>query len=168
MRAKYGVPVTEDADVAFRESLTDVGIVHLRLIDLEGRAFSASEANANPELLGEVPFVCAVTGFWVMAGYELVRTLREGLKGAKHWRWCKVNLDHIDAVVHQFEPVRMPLAKLQPPKNKNLHPVVYHFPRTVWGADDALGWEVAPGRDVTRRELSDALLKLIEEATGRV
>ncbi len=96
--------------------------------------------------------------FWVLGAYEAIRTI--------HQRFTQMGSNATNrqraaaAVKHQFERVRVPLAKLEPARRHDS--TDYSFPRP--GIEDGRGiaWEVAPGVALSRSQLSDEFLAFLE------
>lgn len=94
---------------------------------------------------------------WVLGGYEIVRTIS---------KYTKKPTDLQDDVCSKimetkksFARIRMPLAKFEAEKNhKTDSPMAYPVLNTYKG----IAWQVAPDCIITRRDLSDELLGMLE------
>jgi len=98
---------------------------------------------------------------WVFGAYEVVRTIHQRLREHSDARVQQSKLCfRVGELKKQFERVRIPLAKLEPPAR---------FPSDTGVAvsgvdfDRCATWFVTPNEHVTRRELSDALLESLHE-----
>lgn len=95
---------------------------------------------------------------WILGAYEAVRTLdqRFAALGAS-----AVNRKQATgSLKHKFERLRVPLAKLEPSRrHKNTD---YSFPRPGIADNRGIAWEVAPNEVVSRSNLSDEFLSLLE------
>lgn len=95
---------------------------------------------------------------WLLGAYEAIRTLdqrfREMKPAATQRHQASINLKH------QYERLRVPLAKLEP-SNRN-RATDYAFPRPGIDDDRGIAWEVAQGVAISRSQLSDQFLSLLE------
>lgn len=96
---------------------------------------------------------------WVLGSYEVIRTLDQ------RFRESSVQFEHLRAfskpAKHQFERVRIPLAKLEAPKAKKFSERTIAHPALT--AAHGLAWVLAPGEVVARTELSDHFLSFLEQ-----
>ena len=95
---------------------------------------------------------------WVLGAYEAIRTLDQRfreMKSAALGRHRATN-----TLKHLFERLRVPLAKLEPSKRHIA--TDYSFP--VPGIDNERGiaWEVSKGVVISRSQLSDEFLAILE------
>jgi hypothetical protein len=97
--------------------------------------------------------------FWVLAAYELVRTLDE---------YCRTGATSVPVQFHsriatlkrRMERLRIPLAKMQTARRFSTDsPIAY----PALSRDFGVAWQVAQETYITRRELSDALLELLTD-----
>jgi hypothetical protein len=101
--------------------------------------------------------------FWVLAAYELVRTLDQ------RWRTGATTLpdefgNRIAALKRRMERLRIPLAKMEtarrfPTDNAMAYPTITR--------DFGVAWHVAQDTYITRRELSDQLLGFLADLKKR-
>lgn len=67
---------------------------------------------------------------------------------------------------HEIERLRIPLAKFEPARRfATDSPIAYP---ALMGRDLGVAWHLGPDTFVSRRELSDALLSLVEDIRSRV
>jgi hypothetical protein len=96
---------------------------------------------------------------WVLGAYELVRTLDE--RCTKNHALIDTTLkQHVQDFKGKIARLRMPLAKMQPArKHPNDSPIAYP------GIHQELGiaWHIGKNTFITRRELSNDFLDLIEK-----
>ncbi len=100
----------------------------------------------------------AYSYFWVLGGYELVRALDQ--RAREDSDFFPDFSQAINDLKHQFERVRVPLAKFEPAgRHRRTDDDI-----AVPGFNYDLGtmWRVAPDVWISRRELSDGLLNLLE------
>ena len=101
--------------------------------------------------------------FWVLAAYELVRTLD------RRWRTGATTLpdesgNRVAALKRRMERLRIPLAKMEttrrfPTDNAIAYPTI--------SRDFGLAWHVAQDTYISRRELSDQLLDFLADLKKR-
>jgi len=96
-----------------------------------------------------------ISGLWVMGAYEFVRTFRQRLKNNKHYQ-----LAIFKDLVEKYEKVRIPLAKLEAPRN---FPELSVIARPAIQVGYGICWKVGEGEFITRRELADALIIAISQ-----
>jgi hypothetical protein len=96
---------------------------------------------------------------WVLAAYELIRVIR--VRCQKIPVYLSKDLgSKIEILESKFLRLRVPLAKKEPEKyHKNDAGIAYPTIHPQYG----FGWFVAKDLVVTRRELSDELLQILEE-----
>lgn len=98
---------------------------------------------------------------WILAAYELIRTIAQRLKMAVG------NADLYEQakdVRDQFARLRVPLAKFEPVKK---HPSDLPFPRGCVQPGRGLCWLVSSDQIISRMELSDQLLVLLHALKHR-
>lgn len=101
---------------------------------------------------------------WVLGAYELVRTMESLAKllGDE----SADRRQQIQAVKQDFARLRMPLAKLEPASS---HETDYAIALPHWYPDRGIAWAVADGVYISRADLADDLLALLEALdTGQV
>ena len=97
--------------------------------------------------------------FWVLAVYELVRTLDQ------RWRTGATTLpdefsSRVAALKRRMERLRIPLAKMATPRR---FPTDSTIAYPTVSRDFGIAWHVAQDTYITRRELSDQLLDFLAE-----
>lgn len=117
------------------------------------------EKRETPEFTFLLNDLDVLSYFWVLAGFEFIRTLGER---ARDMGYGDQRVQAIGKVKRRFAELRVPLAKMKPtgdssPSRWNEWGIAE--PRIIPGA--GIGWAVADDRIVSRRELSDALLSLL-------
>jgi hypothetical protein len=99
---------------------------------------------------------------WVLGAYELVRTLDQLCSGNIGLLEDELT-QHVRGLKHMIERLRIPLAKFEPARrHPNDSPIAYPAISREFG----VAWQLAPDTFVSRRELSDALLKLAEDISN--
>ena len=101
--------------------------------------------------------------FWVLAAYELVRTLDQ------RWRTGATTLpdefgSRITALKRRMERLRIPLVKLETARR---FPTDSAFAYPTITRDFGVAWHIAQDTYVTRRELSDQLLNFLADLEKR-
>ncbi len=95
---------------------------------------------------------------WVLGAYELVRTLDQRCRDDK--TLLPDNLaNRIRKLKHRIARLRIPLAKMEPAKKyRGDDPIAWPAIHPEHGT----AWRVAPDTFITRRQISDDLLELVE------
>ena len=101
--------------------------------------------------------------FWVLAAYELVRTLDQ------RWRTGATTLPDesgnlVAALRRRIERLRIPLAKMETARR---FPTDSSFAYPTISRDFGVAWHVAQDTYITRRELSDQLLDFLADLKKR-
>ncbi len=99
---------------------------------------------------------------WVLGAYEFVRVLNQRQKENTAF-FCE-RLPNSRLLKQRFERIRIPLAKLEPAKKHRKTDFSIAFP-LIDPKRQSIGWSVAPGVMITRRELSDELLAFLEQVS---
>jgi len=105
----------------------------------------------------------ALSYFWVLAAYELVRTLDQ------RWRIGATTLPNefasrIAALRRRMERLRIPLVKMETPRRFPTESTIA-YPTISRGF--GVAWHVAEDVYITRRELSDQLLGFLADLKNR-
>lgn len=97
---------------------------------------------------------------WVLGSYELVRTLDQRCHKDSNLLSNRLG-KRIREVKHLFERLRIPLAKMEPSRRHQDTDASVAYP----AIHERLGvsWQVSKDVFISRRELSDALLALLQE-----
>jgi hypothetical protein len=134
-----------------------LGRLDVRLIGEDERILALSEAQrtTETELLG-FDELRTSSYLWVLGAYEVVRTLHQRVQAEGGDAWA----DRIGDLKRRFARLRMPLAKLVP---ASAHPTDSAVAYPASHVEDGTAWQLADGVFITRRELSDTLLNLLEE-----
>lgn len=107
----------------------------------------------------EFTYHLMLSGLWVLGSYEVVRSMEQKTRSevllAQDLRDALVNLKY------DFERVRIPLAKFEPPKRYKATDTGVAYPG-VNTESRSVTWEVSKNVWISRRELSDKLLSLLE------
>jgi len=105
---------------------------------------------------------------WVLGAYEVIRTLSQKVKDIQKVKKTRIFRKEIVRKLAEtrdfFAEARVPLAKLEPRRLKD-HTTAIAFPMIF--PEKGFGWRISsdisqPGRDISRRELSNAFLDLIK------
>lgn len=99
---------------------------------------------------------------WVLGAYELVRVLHQ--RQRDNIPFFRERLPDARPLKKRFERLRIPLAKLEPARKHKATDFSVAFP-VMDTERPSIGWVVAPGVRITRRELSDELLAFLEQAS---
>jgi hypothetical protein len=97
---------------------------------------------------------------WVLAAYELIRTLDQ-VCSADETIYGPALSKEIKDFKHYIERLRVPLAKLVAAKRHRNSDFPRAYPVLVNGKDVA--WQVHPSTTISRQDLSDRLLLLMEK-----
>jgi hypothetical protein len=97
---------------------------------------------------------------WVLAAYELIRTVEQLLRPAPGGTPPAIHVQAFN-LKRRLERLRIPLAKFETARNfPNDWPVAYPGKNEETGA---IGWRVAPAEFIERRALADELLQFLED-----
>jgi hypothetical protein len=102
----------------------------------------------------------ALSHLWILGAYELVRTLNQTLATAT--TSSKEVTDKCLRLKHEFERIRMPLAKLETPKHH--HQTDYGVAYAAFDKTYGQGWMVSENDFITRDQLGRGLLEFLEFA----
>ena len=98
---------------------------------------------------------------WVLGVYEVVRTLDQRVrKEPEKYVWCK-GID-ITGAKKKLARLRMPLAKIEPADVHEETDSAIAYPR-IRIATGEVEWQLGPDTFIGRMELSDIVLKMLEE-----
>ena len=101
---------------------------------------------------------------WVLAAYELVRTLDEICR-ADHTIYGHSLTQDVNQFKHQIERLRIPLAK---PHAVRRYPDDYHIAYPRWVPGKGVAWQLDPSIIITRADLSEGLLSLVEKLRATI
>jgi hypothetical protein len=123
--------------------------------------WTAMQARQNSPAFGLVlDDHTTLSRLWVLGAYEIVRKLDWDIdhnaftaspavaKLVKETKW-------------QFSRLRMPLAKLEPEGRAGHDKTDFSYPDTIFTAD-GVAWGVAPTEIITRSDLSDTFLSMLQ------
>jgi hypothetical protein len=96
---------------------------------------------------------------WVLAAYELIRTLDQICRKDPTVYGPALSKD-INRFKQSIERIRIPLAKLE---TADRYPSDFPMAYPVWGTQKGVAWQVDPSTIITRIDLSDELLSLVEK-----
>jgi len=96
---------------------------------------------------------------WILGAYELVRSLEQRARGNPNVLASDIR-EQITKVKRLFTRLRIPLAKMEPAGA--FHDTDYEIAYPALVREHGIGWFVAPNVCITRRELADELLGLLE------
>lgn len=99
--------------------------------------------------------------FWVLGAYELVRVLDERTR--KGDPFCSKTFPEINGLKHEFERIRIPLAKLEASRRNKATDFQTAIPIFDF-IKEGSSWIVAPNVAISRRELADKLLHQLTAA----
>lgn len=132
--------------------------VELREKDAEFRELRGNIPSVTPIQWEDIHDSIALSHLWVLRAYELVRTLNQSLQATS--TLPKEVTDRCRELKHQFERVRMPLAKVEAPKRH--HQLDYGVAHPALSANYGLGWKVSEDDFVSRDQLGTDLLEFLE------
>ena len=97
---------------------------------------------------------------WVLGAYEVTRTIEDRARNGSYTLSQEL-ADRLRSAKARFTRLRIPLAKMVPAKKHAATDSLIAYP----GQHPTMGvtWHIAEGVFVTRRELSDMLLELLED-----
>lgn len=106
---------------------------------------------------------CILSYFWVLAAYELVRSLDQ------RWRIGATSMpdefaSRIATLRRRMERLRIPLVKMETPRR---FPTDSTMAYPTISRDFGVAWHVAEDMYITRREVSDQLLSFLAELKER-
>jgi hypothetical protein len=102
----------------------------------------------------------ALSHLWILGAYELVRTLSQSLDPAT--TLPQEVTDKCRQLKHEFERIRMPLAKLETPKYH--HTTDYGVAYAGFNETHGLGWMVSGNDFISRDQLGIGMLEFLEFA----
>ncbi len=99
-----------------------------------------------------------ISYLWVLGAFELIRTLDQRARSKE--LYSPEDRDRIRDLKKQFMRIRVPLAKLEPARahEKTDNPVAW----PTFADQAGVGWMIAKGKFVTRKDLADRLLEMLE------
>ena len=106
----------------------------------------------------------ALSYLWVLGGYELIRTISQRCQKKPEIMGEELN-ERILKLKRKFARLRTPLAKMEPAneyKETDAH-IAYPELHKELGAS----WIISKNTHISRRELSDNLLSLLEDISAR-
>ncbi len=130
-------------------------------LDCKLLAESPSFINAGTDLERALAFQehLTLSYLWVLGGYELVRTMAQ-----RYHEDPKLVSDELarrtNRVKKDFERVRIPLAKFEPSRSNRGIDSAIAWP--AYHAEHGVAWQLAPNVFVSRRQLADGFLELLE------
>jgi len=100
---------------------------------------------------------------WILGAYELVRALDQRCRDNPSLLGQQLS-KQINTLKHSFERLRIPLAKMEPARSHQDTdaPIAYPAIHRQLG----ISWQVSRDVFISRREMSDALLALLEEVAS--
>lgn len=106
---------------------------------------------------------CTLSYFWILAAYELVRTLDQ------RWRTGATTLpdefgSRVTALKRRMERLRIPFAKMETARR---FPIDGTLAYPTSSRDFGVAWHIAQDTYITRRELSDQLLDFLADLRKR-
>ena len=141
-----------------------LGRFDCRLIEEDAR-FSAlnQEQSSSSHESTRLADRLTLSYFWVLAAYELVRTLDQ------RWRTGATTLpdesgNRVTALKRRMERLRIPLAKMETSRR---FPTDSAIAYPTISRDFGLAWHVAQDTYISRRELSDQLLDFLADLKKR-
>ncbi|WP_144290412.1 hypothetical protein [Chitinilyticum litopenaei] len=139
-------------------TLQQLGKIDASLYEKDHRYREIRERNnATTEEWNELNDSMTMAYLWVLGAYEVIRTIDQrfrelGLHASGQYQQST-------KVKRSFERVRIPLAKLEPPRKHNTDK---GFAYPALNAAHGLGWIVADDVIISRGELSTQLLEFLE------
>lgn len=96
---------------------------------------------------------------WILGVYELIRTLAQRSKNINLWN--EALIQEIEKLKRDIARLRMPLAKMEPAnRHKNTDSAIaYPYVHKT----DGISWRVSQDKYITRKEVSENFLSLLEK-----
>lgn len=140
------------------QPIQGLGKLDVSLIETDRKIVDS--ISSNPESIEsslELTEQLTQSWLWVLGGYEIVRTISEFTSKSEDLQVDVRN--KIAGTKKSFARIRMPLAKFQAAtKHKTDSHTAYPALNTTKG----VAWQIATDCTITRRELSDDLLDMLE------
>lgn len=96
---------------------------------------------------------------WVLGAYEIVRVMHQRERDSRSSLSTSIN-----ELLRQFARLRVPLAKFEPAERHKKTDFRIAYP--VLNSDYGVAWQVSENTFISRRELSDQFLQLLEGEYG--
>jgi hypothetical protein len=133
-------------------AVQQLGRLDLELIEAD-TTWNNERRRGEAEVVGALDQRTTFSWLWVLGAYEVVRSVEQRMRDG-HPRQAEAR-----TLKHEFERVRMPLAKFEAPKKYRSDSGL------AWPVINALtggiAWQVASGVFVDRRDLADAFLEFL-------
>jgi hypothetical protein len=133
--------------------------VHLILEDKRFSELQQKDQNSIDEAIKLTDRV-TYSYLWVLGAYELVRALDQRCRENPSLLSSQMN-KRISKAKHHFERLRIPLAKMEPSRRHRDTDASIAYPAIH--EELGISWRVSKDVFISRRELSDVLLALLQE-----
>lgn len=138
-----------------------LGRLDIKLIQYDQRfcGLPQKEKNTIEEALRLTDHM-TLSYLWVLGAYELIRSIDQRCRDNP----CLLEnqlIEKVTEVKHEFERIRIPLAKFEPSRRHKMtdSPIAFPAIRREFGAS----WHISIDKYISKRELSDTLLDLLEK-----
>jgi len=123
---------------------------------------NSTAAIAKSVLLNET---FTLSYLWVLGAYELIRTICQRCHVYRKTLGESL-CDRLYSLKGDFERLRIPLAKMEPARKykQTDYPIAY----PALHRDLGISWKISENVFISRRELSDSLLSLLEDISAKV
>lgn len=145
----------KEVDELFELPYQGLATVDARLVVEDSKIIAGTPSNP----FGDLSDHLTQSYLWVLGAYEIIRTLSQLADSGSGNKYGSKK-DDIRVVKHEFEKVRIPLAKFEAAKR---NPGGYTFAYPVIDRQLGVGWLIGNNTYVSRKLLSDMFLKLIKE-----
>lgn len=146
-------------------TLQGLGRLDCQLIPEDARFLSLTpESQATIDESARLTDRFTLSYLWVLGAYEIVRSLDQRCRADTAPLGGELNR-RVNGFKHKIERLRIPLAKFEPARRSATDsPIAYPAISRELG----VAWQLAPDTFVSRRELSDELLSLVEDIRSNV
>lgn len=141
-------------------TIQGLGRLDLTLIEQDSRFLAAFEKNQNDISASlELSDRITVSYLWVLGAYEALRTMGQRIRENDDLVSKEMSISFRD-VKNTFNRLRIPLAKMEAAQShRNTDSYIAH---PAINRDIGISWQVNKNTFISRRELSDQLLALLE------
>ena len=133
----------------------NLGRLDCKIIELDRNVIAEAQSLSEGGHAYNTTESLSLSYFWVLGAYELVRVLDQ--RAEEGDPFCSRNFPKVKELKHEFERIRIPLAKLEASrrnKTTDFQTAIPIFDLIKEGTS----WIVAPNVAISRRELADKLL----------
>jgi hypothetical protein len=140
---------------------TNLGRLDCKIIELDRHVIAEGQSLSGGGHTYNKTESLSLSYFWILGAYELVRVLDQRAREGD--AFCSKTFPKIKDVKHQFERIRIPLAKLEASRRNKATDFQTAIPLFDF-IKEGSSWIVAPNVAISRRELADQLLHQLTAA----